>query len=80
MIRSLHIFMVHSASWVQLRSYFKEKLVALVSKTEIMAIGIHQADHATPLYLQKLALTSPTNGGSFVGIVHLQTKATELLL
>jgi hypothetical protein len=32
------------------------------------------------LYPQKLALTSPTYGGHFDGIVHLRTKATELLL
>jgi hypothetical protein len=35
-------------------------------KTEITAVWIRHADHATPLYPQTLALTSPT-------------KATELL-
>jgi hypothetical protein len=35
--------------------------------------------YATPLYPQKLALTSPTNGGRSVGIVRLRTKATELV-
>jgi len=34
----------------------------------------------TPLYPQKLALTSPTGGGHSVGIVRLQTKATEFFL
>jgi len=34
----------------------------------------------TPLYPQKLALTSPTGGGRSVGIVRSRTKATELLL
>jgi hypothetical protein len=34
----------------------------------------------TPLYPQKLALTSPTGGGRSVGIVRVRTKATELLL
>jgi len=34
----------------------------------------------TPLYPQKLALTSPTGGGRSVGIVRSQTKATEFLL
>jgi hypothetical protein len=34
--------------------------------------------HATLLYQQKLALTSPTNGGRSVGIVRSRTKATEL--
>jgi hypothetical protein len=33
-----------------------------------------------PLYPQKLALTSPTSGNRFVGIVRLPTEATELLL
>ena len=31
----------------------------------------------TPLYPQKLALTSPTGGGRSVGIVRSLTKATE---
>ena len=31
----------------------------------------------TPLYPQKLALTSPTGGGRSVGIVRWRTKATE---
>jgi hypothetical protein len=30
-------------------------------ETEITAVGIRRADHATPLYQQKLALTSPTS-------------------
>jgi hypothetical protein len=32
------------------------------------------------LYPQKLALTSPTNGGRSVGIVHLRTKTMEFVL
>jgi hypothetical protein len=39
-----------------------------------------RADHATFPYLQKLAPISPTSGGRSVGIVHLRTKTTELLL
>jgi len=31
----------------------------------------------TPLYPQKLALTSPTGGGCSVGIVRSRTKVTE---
>jgi len=31
----------------------------------------------TPLYPQKLALTSPTGGGRSVGMVRSRTKATE---
>jgi hypothetical protein len=34
----------------------------------------------TPLYPQKLALTSPTGGGRSVGIVRSRTKATEFSL
>jgi len=34
----------------------------------------------TPLYPQKLALTSPTGGGRSVGIVRVRTKATEFSL
>ena len=40
-------------------------------------MGIRCADHVTPLYPQKLALTSPTGGGRSVGIVLSLTKATE---
>ena len=45
-----------------------------------MAMGIGCADHVTPLYPQKLALTLPTGGGRSVGIVRLRTKATEFSL
>jgi hypothetical protein len=41
---------------------------------------IRGAYHATPLYPQKLALTSPTNGFRSIVIVRSRTKATELLL
>ena len=44
-----------------------------------MAVGIRCADHVTPLYQQKLALTSPTGSGRSVGIVRSRTKATEFL-
>jgi hypothetical protein len=36
-------------------------------------------DHATPLYPQKLALTSPTSGGRWVGIVRSRTQAKEFV-
>ena len=45
-----------------------------------MAVGTRRADHVTPLYPQKLALTSPTGGGRSVGIVRVRTKATEFSL
>ena len=40
-------------------------------------MGNRCADHVTPLYPQKLALTSPNGGGRSVGIVRVRTKATE---
>ena len=43
-------------------------------------MGIRCADHVTPLYPQKLALTSPTGGGRSVGIVRSRTKATGVFL
>jgi hypothetical protein len=48
-------------------------------ETEITAVGIRHADHATPLYPQKMALTSPTSGGRSVSIVRSRTKATEFI-
>jgi hypothetical protein len=48
-------------------------------ESEITAVGIRRADHATPLHPQKLALTSPS-GGFSVGIFRSWTKATELLV
>ena len=46
----------------------------------LTAVGTRCADHVTPLYPQKLALTSPTGGGRSVGIVRVRTKATEICL
>jgi len=43
-------------------------------------VGTRCADHVTPLYPQKLALTSPPGGGRSVGIVRSQTKAMEFSL
>jgi len=42
-------------------------------------VGTRCADHVTPLYPQKLALTLPTGGGRSVGIVRMRTKATEFV-
>ena len=61
----------------QLRSYLNKKVAAPVQKTEINGRGDRCADHVTPLYPLKLALTSPTGGGHSVGIVRSRTKATE---
>ena len=49
-------------------------------KQKLTAVGTRCADHVTPLYPQKLALTSPTGGGGSVGIVRVRTKATEFSL
>ena len=43
-------------------------------------MGIRCANHVIPLYPQKLALTSPTDGGRSVGMVRSRTKATEFSL
>jgi hypothetical protein len=43
-------------------------------------VGTRCADHVTPLYPQKLALTSPTGGGRSVGIVRSRTKAMAFSL
>ena len=48
-------------------------------KQRLTAVGTCCADHVTPLYPQKLALTSPTGGGRSVGIVCVRTKATEFI-
>ena len=40
-------------------------------------MGTRCANHVTPLYPQKLALTSPTGGGRSVGMVRSRTKVTE---
>jgi hypothetical protein len=44
------------------------------------AVGIRHAGHMSPLYPQKLALTSPTNGGRSVGIIRSRTQTTDLFL
>jgi hypothetical protein len=46
----------------------------------LTAVGTRCAGHVTPLYPQKLALTSPTGGGRSVGIVRSRTKAKEFSL
>jgi hypothetical protein len=51
--------------------------LCVVWKDENTAVGIRHSDHMAPLYLQKLALTSPTSGGRSVGIVRSRTQNTE---
>ena len=48
-------------------------------KQRLTAVGTRCADHVTPLYPQKLALTSPTGGARSVDIVRVRTKARESL-
>jgi hypothetical protein len=48
-------------------------------KPRLLPQGIRRTDHATPLYQQELALTSPTSGSRSVGIVRSGTKATKLV-
>jgi hypothetical protein len=60
-----------------MRSYLNGKVALRVKKTKITAVGIRCADHATPLYQLKLALTLSAGCGRLVGIVRLRTKTTE---
>jgi hypothetical protein len=48
-------------------------------ETEITVIGVNHTDYMTPLYLQKLPVTSPTSGGRLVGIVRSWTQAMEFV-
>jgi hypothetical protein len=50
-----------------------------VQKPTLRPQGILRADQAIPLYLQKLAQTSPTSGGRSVSIVRSRIKATEFV-
>ena len=54
-----------------------KKFAAPGLENRLTAVGTRCADHVTPLYPQKLALTSPTGGGRSVCIVRARTKATE---
>jgi hypothetical protein len=49
-------------------------------KQRLTAVGTRCADHVTPLYPQKLALTSPTGGGRSVGIVRSRTRPRSYVM
>ena len=59
-------------------TWIKKVAAPGLEKQRLTAVGTRCADHVTPLYPQKLALTSPTGGGRSVGIVRSRTKATEM--
>jgi hypothetical protein len=58
-------------------SYLEEIVAASVQNAENVAVGIRCADHAIPLYPQKLAISSLTSGGASVGIVRSRTRTKE---
>jgi hypothetical protein len=68
---------VHSASWVQLRSYLEEKVAA--PGLEIREYGCRDPTRwpRGTLCPQKLALTLSTSGGRSIDIVRSRTQATE---
>jgi hypothetical protein len=62
-----------------MKCYFVPKFLSCDLETEITALGIRCADHATPLYPKNVG-TTPTSGGPSVATVCSQTKATDLLI
>jgi hypothetical protein len=71
---------VHSVSWVQLRSYLKEKSSG--SGLENREYGSRDPSRwpRGTIHPQKLALTLPTSGGRSVGIVRSRTRPTEFFI
>ena len=66
---------------VKLTSYLNKKSSgSRFRKQRLTAVGTRCANHVTPFYPQKLALTSPTGSGRSVGMVRSRTKATEFSL
>ena len=54
-----------------------KKVATPGSENRLTDVGTRCANHVTPLYPQKLALTSLIGGGRSVGMVRSRTKATE---
>jgi hypothetical protein len=72
---------VHSASWLQSRSYLKEKVAA--PSLKIRDYSHRESTVLTtwhPSICRKLALTSQTSDSHSVGIVWSRTQATEFFL
>jgi hypothetical protein len=67
---------VHSASWVQLRSYLIESSGSCLENREYGHRDPSRWPRGT-VYPQKLAITSPTSGGRSVGIVRSRTQTME---
>ena len=67
----IHSVMIDNSNFEMVEEFQKQRLTA---------VGTRRANHVTPLYPQKLALTSPTDDGRSVGIVRSRTKATEFSL
>jgi hypothetical protein len=61
------------ATWIRRSSGSRSR------KQRLTAVGIRCVDHVTPLYQQKLALTSPTGGGRSVGIVRSWLRPRSLV-
>jgi len=77
---SIYVYIYVCVCVCQLRSYLNEKVAAPgLENRRLTAVGTRCADHVTPLYPHKLALTSPTGGGRSVGIVRSRTKAPEFI-
>jgi hypothetical protein len=70
---------VHSASWVQLRSYLIEKSSGSCLETREYGRKDSSRWPRDTVYTKKLALTPPTSGCHSVGIVRLRTKAAEFI-
>jgi hypothetical protein len=67
------LFVIIQVSFVFIEEFYEYK-------TDLLSFSLMRCtDHVTPLYPQKLALTSPTSGGRSVGIVRSWTKSMELV-
>jgi len=63
--------------YIFIQQIYVLNILNMLYTLRLTAVGTRCADHVTPLYPQKLALTSPTDGGRSVGIFRVRTKATE---